>query len=508
MPETAISELLRPAAPCTVVIFGAAGDLTKRKLIPALYNLKSNGLLPREFAVVGVTRKPKSHEQFREEMSQDIHDFATVRVDEPLWKELRDALYYQSGEFTDPAVYAQLATLLGEVATSHRTGGNILFYLAVPPSFFGEIVRRLADVDLCARREGPGGGSSSRSRSAATSNRRHAAERELRAVLPEGQIYRIDHYLGKETVQNILAFRFANGIFEPVWNRRYIDHVQITVAETLGVEGRGGYYETAGVLRDMIQNHMFQLLALVAMEPPCSFDADARARREGQGPERDPADAARGDPAAHGARAVRRGVRERQKRARLPRGAVGRRPPRATETYAAFKLDSTTGGGPECRSICDPASAWPSSDTEIVIQFRRPPLLAFGRGSRSRTSSRTGCILRSSPKRGSRSRSRRSGPGATMNLTARQPRLQLLRFRAGRQGDRVRATALRRDDRRHDALPPRRHGRGGMADRDADPRRLGIDPAARLPELRRGLVGPGRRGRAHEARRPGWRNHA
>ena len=128
---------------CVMVIFGASGDLTKRKLIPALYNLKSNGLLPREFAVIGVTRKPKSHEQFREELSQDIQEFATVRVDEPLWKELRDALYYQSGEFTDPAVYAQLATLIGEVAASHRTGGNVLFYLAVPPGFFGEIVRRL-----------------------------------------------------------------------------------------------------------------------------------------------------------------------------------------------------------------------------------------------------------------------------------------------------------------------------------------------------------------------------
>src|SRR6266446_5953581 len=266
---------LRPSPPCTIVIFGAAGDLTKRKLLPALYNLKASGLLPRQLAIVGVTRKEKSHEQFREEQSKDIREFATRAVEETLWEELRSALYYQAGEFTDPETYTKLKALLEEVEKAHGTEGNVLFYLATPPNFFGEIVKRLGEAGL-ARSEGGGW-------------RRVVVEKpfgrdldsaralnvELGRVLDESQIYRIDHYLGKETVQNIMVFRFANGLFEPVWDRRYVDHVQIMVAETVGVEDRGNYYETAGVVRDMIENHMFPLLTLVAMEPPTSFHADA-----------------------------------------------------------------------------------------------------------------------------------------------------------------------------------------------------------------------------------------
>src|SRR6202795_4669941 len=266
---------LRPSPPCAIVIFGAAGDLTKRKLLPAIYNLKASGLLPRQLAVIGVTRKEKSHEQFREEQSKDIRDFATRSVDEALWKEVRDALYYQAGEFTDPATYSKLAALLKDVARDHATGGNALFYLATPPDFFGEIVKRLGEAGLTGQAddawrrvviEKPFGRDFDSAR---------ALNAVLRAVLEESQIYRIDHYLGKETVQNIMVFRFANGLLEPVWNRRYVDHVQIMVAETVGVEDRGNYYETAGVVRDMVQNHMFQLLNLVAMEPPTSFQADA-----------------------------------------------------------------------------------------------------------------------------------------------------------------------------------------------------------------------------------------
>src|SRR5262250_1599107 len=254
---------LKPAPPCTFVIFGAAGDLTKRKLLPALYNLKAASLLPRQLAIVGVARKQKSHEQFREEQSKDIREFATQKVDEALWNELRAGLFYESGEFSDPATYTKLKALLEEVARSQHTMGNVLFYLATPPEFFGEIVKRLGEVGLVTsgqegwRRvviEKPFGRDLDSAR---------ALNAELGRVLEEKQIYRIDHYLGKETVQNIMVFRFANGMFEPIWNRRYIDHVQLTVAETVGV------------LRDMIQNHMFQLLALVAMEPPSSFEADA-----------------------------------------------------------------------------------------------------------------------------------------------------------------------------------------------------------------------------------------
>ena len=366
----------RPASPCTFVIFGAAGDLTKRKLIPALYNLRANGLLAREFAIIGVARKEKSHQQFREEQSAAIREFATRPVDEALWAGLCDALYYQAGEFTDPATYANLAGLLSEVAKTHGTGGNVLFYLAVPPAFFGEIIRRLGEAGL-ARQEGgvwrrviiekPFGRDLESAR---------ALNAEIGAVLREDQVYRIDHYLGKETVQNILVFRFANGIFEPIWNRRYIDHVQLMVAETVGVEDRGGYYETAGVLRDMIQNHMFQLLALVAMEPPIAFQADAVR-----------------DEKVKVLRAIRpmtpAKVRERTVRGQYGEGQVNGRPAPAyrrepkvapastTETYAALKLFVENWRWAGIPFYLRSGKRLPTRDTTIVIQFRQPPLLLF-----------------------------------------------------------------------------------------------------------------------------------
>ncbi|HWM77841.1 MAG TPA: glucose-6-phosphate dehydrogenase, partial [Methylomirabilota bacterium] len=263
---------LRPAPPCTFVIFGAAGDLTKRKLLPALYNLKAVGLLPRRFAIVGVTRKEKTHEEFREEQTKDIHEFATQRLDEALWDELRGCLYYQAGEFTDPAMYTKLEALLKEVSKTHGTGDNVLFYLATPPDFFGEIVKRLGETGLSRQGAGTWRRVVVEKPFGRDLDSARALNAELSRVLEENQIFRIDHYLGKETVQNIMVFRFANGFLEPVWNRNYVDHVQIMVAETVGVEDRGNYYDKAGVVRDMMQNHMLQLLALVAMEPPAAFD--------------------------------------------------------------------------------------------------------------------------------------------------------------------------------------------------------------------------------------------
>ena len=376
MAQTAMSGLLRPSSPCTIVIFGAAGDLTKRKLLPALYNLKANGLLAREFAIVGVTRKDKSHEQFRAEQSKDIAQFATMSVDQTLWGELRDALYYQAGEFTDAATYAKLGALLGEVAERHRTGGNVLFYLAVPPTFFAEIVGRLGAAGL-VREDG-------------RSWRRVIIEKpfgrdldsarvlnaEIAGVLKEEQIYRIDHYLGKETVQNIMVFRFANGLFEPIWNRRYVDHVQIKVAETVGAEDRGNYYDTAGVLRDMIQNHMFQLLALVAMEPPSSFDADAvrdekvkvlKAIRP-MAPEEVLRDTVRGQ--------YGEGLLAGQK---VPgyRSEPKVSPTSTTETYAALKLHVENWRWAGVPFYLRSGKRLAKRDTEIMIQFRRPPLLLF-----------------------------------------------------------------------------------------------------------------------------------
>src|SRR5579864_7908782 len=265
----------RPAGPCVMVIFGIGGDLTKRKLFPALYNLAKDDLLPKEFAIVGTGRGESSTPEFQKKIAQEVREFATSDVEPALVDWLTERLYYHVGNFQDPAAYKSLAALLANVDKDHSTGGNYFYYLATAPEFFGEITRQLGAAGLTQQTENRwrrviyekpfGDGLASA----------HALNCEIEEVLQENQIYRIDHYLGKETVQNILAFRFGNGIFEPVWNRRYIDHVQITVAETMGVENRGGYYDQSGALRDMVPNHIMQLISLTAMEPPVSFRPDA-----------------------------------------------------------------------------------------------------------------------------------------------------------------------------------------------------------------------------------------
>ena len=273
--DTSSRPLERPGDPCAIVIFGATGDLTKRKLLPSLYNLRCNGLLPREFAFVGVARRPLDDAGFREQMRRDLQEFATRPVDGEVWDDFALRLHGLSGDLDDAATYRRLSERLGELEREHGTGGNVLFYLATPPDAFASIVENLGEAGLAAedaqrwRRvvvEKPFG----RDLDSAV-----ALDAALKSFLREDQIFRIDHYLGKETVQNILVFRFANGIFEPVWNRRYVDHVQITVAEEIGAEGRGASYDRAGAVRDVVQNHVFQLLALVAMEPPSSLAAEA-----------------------------------------------------------------------------------------------------------------------------------------------------------------------------------------------------------------------------------------
>ncbi|MGD0825910.1 MAG: glucose-6-phosphate dehydrogenase, partial [Terriglobales bacterium] len=265
----------RTADPCVMVIFGFTGDLTRRKLIPALYNLASQQLLSREFAVIGVGRNSMSDDDARKKVTEDFKQFATSNVDADLWEWFVRRISYVSGDFDDPATYDKLKETLAKVDREHDAHGNYFFYMATAPKYFGDVVERLSKVGLMAEEnshwrrviiEKPFGHDLD---SAKTLNQ------QLLKVASEKQIYRIDHYLGKETVQNIMALRFANGIFEPIWNRRYIDHVQISVAETVGVEQRGDYYDTAGALRDMVPNHIMQLITLTAMEPPISFEANA-----------------------------------------------------------------------------------------------------------------------------------------------------------------------------------------------------------------------------------------
>jgi len=268
MPES------RQADPCVMVIFGATGDLTKRKLFPALYNLAKDGHIPENFAIVGVGRQELSSEDFRGQMAENLKEFADLENSSNDISWFCERTYYTGGDFDDDKkLFADLKSLLADVTASLHIPENYFFYLAVPPDLFADVARKVVKNGLGKHEDGnwrrfifekPFG------RDLQSARKLNA---DLLKILKENQIYRIDHYLGKETVQNLLVFRFGNSIFEPIWNRNYVDHVQITVAEELGVEGRGGYYDSAGALRDMVPNHLFQLLTLTAMEPPVSFRA-------------------------------------------------------------------------------------------------------------------------------------------------------------------------------------------------------------------------------------------
>jgi glucose-6-phosphate 1-dehydrogenase len=265
----------RVPSPSTLVIFGATGDLTQRKLVPALFDLFCDSKLPEGFTVVGFARREKSNDDFRAELRDGSSQFARHSpADGDRWDQFARGLFYHQAEFHDPNRYQQLAQLLDKIDAERGTRGNRLFYLATPPESYTLIIGQLGAANLARSEKGwtriivekPFG------RDLASA---YALNRQILAVFDEAQVYRIDHYLGKETVQNILAFRFANTIFEPVWNRNYISQVQITAAESVGVAGRGGYYDTAGALRDMVQSHLLQLVSLTAMEPPVSFDANS-----------------------------------------------------------------------------------------------------------------------------------------------------------------------------------------------------------------------------------------
>src|SRR3989440_1792430 len=266
--------LPRTPDPAVMVIFGASGDLTARKLMPALYNLTLNRYLPSGFTVVGVANTPWSDQEFRNHMAEAVRKNSRSQpVDHSVWQTFAEGLSYVPMAFDDNSGYQRLATMLDRIDADRGTGGNRVFYCATLPQFFPVIVERLGGSGIA---HAGGGWKRVVVEKPFGHDLKSAQElnRSIHAVFTESQIYRIDHYLGKETVQNVLVFRFANGIFEPIWNRRYVDHIQITVAEDIGIERRGKYYESSGALRDIFQNHLLQLLSIAAMEPPPNFDAD------------------------------------------------------------------------------------------------------------------------------------------------------------------------------------------------------------------------------------------
>jgi glucose-6-phosphate 1-dehydrogenase len=359
-----------------MVIFGGSGDLTKRKLIPALYNLAREKGLAREFAIVGFATREMTSESFREQLSQDIKRFATSTVDEEVWNWFRQRIHYVSGSFDDAQAYLRLKHTIEEVGREHGIPANHFYYLAVAPRFFGPIVQHLGESGLAHedddgwRRvivEKPFG----RDLDSAVS-----LNCEIRRVLNESQIYRIDHYLGKETVQNLMVFRFGNGIFEPIWNRRYIDHVQITAAETVGVESRGGYYESSGALRDMVPNHLFQLVSLTAMEPPISFRADAVRDEQAK--------------VLHALQTpTPEEVLTKTVRGQYAPGSMSDKPvpsyrmehgvsaSSATETFVALKLMIDNWRWADVPFYLRTGKRLATRTTEIAIQFKRAPFLLF-----------------------------------------------------------------------------------------------------------------------------------
>jgi glucose-6-phosphate 1-dehydrogenase len=358
--------------PGVVVIFGASGDLTKRKLLPALFHLEQAGLLPKEFGIVGVARRDLGA-SFAEDMKKGILEFGGVKDGADKLDEFMDKVSYHAMNFDDDGGYAGLKSLLEGYDKEHGTKGNRLFYLAVAPEYFSDIIHRLGDHGMAHPEKGnvrviiekPFGHDLESARE---------LNDDVNKVFDEGQVFRIDHYLGKETVQNILVFRFANGIFEPIWNRNYIDHVQITAAESIGIEGRGPFYEKAGALRDVLQNHMMELLSFVCMEPPVSFDADA-VRHEKVKVWRaikpiDCASMVRGQygPGTVDGKQVK-GYREEDR--------VD--PKSQTETFAAFRLEIENWRWAGVPFYLRAGKRLQKRSTEITIQFKQPPMLLFDR---------------------------------------------------------------------------------------------------------------------------------
>jgi glucose-6-phosphate 1-dehydrogenase len=399
----------RKAEPCTLVIFGATGDLTRRKLIPALTSLYCDKLLPESFAVIGFARRDKSDEEFRGELLAGVKEFGRQRGSEA-FAAIRDSITYLRSTFEDEAGYAALRERLDQIDRERGATVNRLFYLATPPSAYSGI---LTNLNACGLSKEDGGYSRvivekpfGRDLESA-----RALNEQVATAFEEDQVYRIDHYLGKETVQNILAMRFANGIFEPLWNVHHIDHVQITVAESIGVSGRGAYFEESGIIRDMIQNHLLQLLTLIAMEPPVSLAANAVRDEKVKvlhsirslSPEDVAANTVRG-------RYARAYIEDVEVPDYLEEPGVA--PDSTTETFAAIRLEVNNWRWGKTPFFLRSGKRMPKRVTEVAIHFRRPPHRLFPGARRGRNV----LLLRIQPDEGISLRFASKVPGPNANV--------------------------------------------------------------------------------------------
>ena len=366
--------------PCSIVIFGATGDLTHRKLLPALYNLAADGELPPAVAVIGFARRPKDDNQFRQEMEEATRKYYRQNVRDDIWKTFAQSIFYHQSDFSDEAGFKSLAERLNKIDSERGTRGNRLFYLAVAPDQFEPILQHLKATGLSQAQEGSWVRVIVEKPFGTDLDSARELNKVVRKSFSEDQTYRIDHFLGKETAQNILVLRFANAIFEPLWNSRYIDHIQITAAETLGVEGRGGYYETAGALRDMVQNHLLQLLCLIGMEPPTDLSADAirgekvkvvRSLRRITGPDV-ATNVVRGQYAAGSIAGEQvQGYRDEEK---VDRNST-------TETFVALSLKIDNWRFANMPVYLRVGKRLPKSGTEISVHFKKAPGVLFNKES-------------------------------------------------------------------------------------------------------------------------------